>query len=162
MMNTGKCQLSTPSDLEVLVTREFNAPRQLVYDAFTKPELLKRWMYGFEGWTLAVCDMDVRPGGKIRWVWRGRDGNEMGLKGVYKEVVPAERLVHTEIFDEDWTGGETLVTFTFTELGGKTTCAMTVVYSSKEARDGALKTGMVDGMEIGYARLDKMFAETAG
>jgi uncharacterized protein YndB with AHSA1/START domain len=85
----------------------------------------------------------------------------MGLKGVYKEVVPAERLVHTELFDEDWTGGETLVTFTFTEKDKKTTCAMTVLYSSKEARDGAVKTGMVDGMEIGYDRLDKIFAETA-
>ena len=100
---------------------------RLVYDAWTKPELVKRWLYGPEKWTLAVCDMEVRPGGKIRWVWRDPDGKEMGLKGVYHEVVPPERLVHTELFDEDWTGGETLVTITFTEKDGKTTCAMTVL-----------------------------------
>jgi uncharacterized protein YndB with AHSA1/START domain len=85
----------------------------------------------------------------------------MGLRGTYREVVPPDRLVHTEIFDEDWTGGETTVTITFTEKDGKTTCAMTVLYSSKEARDGALKTGMTDGMEMGYARLDRILADTA-
>jgi uncharacterized protein YndB with AHSA1/START domain len=105
--------------------------------------------------------MEVRPGGSIRWVWRDPERKEMGLKGVYKEVVPPERLVHTELFDEDWTGGETLVTITFTEQAGKTTCAMTVLYSSLEARDAALKTGMTDGMEMGYARLDRLFAEMA-
>jgi uncharacterized protein YndB with AHSA1/START domain len=155
----NKLTVSTPSDHEVLITRVFNAPRPLVYDAWTKPELLKRWLHGLDNWTLAVCDMDVRPGGKIRWVWRDPDGKEMGLRGVYQEVVPPERLVHTELFDEDWTGGETLVTLTLTEKDGKTTCAMTVRYSSLEARDAAIKTGMTDGMEMGYARLDRILAE---
>jgi uncharacterized protein YndB with AHSA1/START domain len=155
----NKLSVSTPTDREVLITRVFNAPRPLVYDAWTKPALLKRWLHGLDNWTLAVCDMDVRPGGSIRWVWRGPAGEEMGLRGVYKEVVPPERLVHTELFDEDWTGGETLVTLTLTEQVGKTTCAMTVLYSSLEARDAAVKTGMTDGMELGYSRLDKLLAE---
>jgi len=155
----NKLSVSTPSDREVLITRVFNAPRRLVYDAWTKPALLKRWLHGLDNWTLAVCDMDVRPGGSIRWVWRDPDGKEMGLKGVYKDVIPPERLVHTELFDEDWTGGETLVTLILTEQAGRTTCAMTVLYSSLEARDAAIKTGMTDGMEMGYGRLDKLLAE---
>jgi uncharacterized protein YndB with AHSA1/START domain len=159
MSKASTLTVSMPSEREALITRELDAPRHLVYDAWTKPELLKRWLYGPEKWTLAVCDMDVRPGGKIRWVWRDPDGKDMGLRGVYREVVPNERLVHTELFDEDWTGGETLVTITFPEKDGKTTCAMTVRYSSTEARDAALKTGMTEGMEWGFARLDKIFAE---
>ena len=99
-------------------------------------------------------------GGAYRYVWRGPDGAEMGMGGVHREIAPPERLVCTQLFDEDWTGGETLVTFTFTEKDKKTTCAMTVLYSSQEARDAALKTGMTDGMEIGFVRLDKIFAET--
>ena len=159
--NTGKLNVATPTDREIVITRVLDAPRNLVFDAMCKPELLKRWLYGPERWKLAVCDMDVRPGGKIRWVWSDPDGKEMGLKVVYNDVVPPERLGHTELFDEDWTGGETLVTITFTERDGKTTCAMTVLYSSMEARDAAVKTGMTDGMEMGYDRLDKIFAEMA-
>ena len=160
MNHTGKLTVTTPTDREALITRVFDAPRRLVYDAWTKPELLKRWLHGLDDWTLAVCDMDVRPGGAIRWVWRAPDGKEMGLSGVYREVVPPERLVHTELFDEDWTGGETLVTLTLDEKDGKTICAMTVRYASRDARDAALKTGMTDGMEMGYARLDRILAES--
>ncbi len=82
----------------------------------------------------------------------------MGLRGVYREIVPPERIVHTEIFDEDWTGGETLVTLLLTEHGGRTTTAMTVLYSSHEARDAALKTDMAQGMEVGYERLERLLA----
>jgi uncharacterized protein YndB with AHSA1/START domain len=160
MSSAGKLQISTPNDLEVTMTREFDAPRQMVFDAFTKPEFVKRWMYGPDGWCLDVCEFDLRPGGKLRYEWKNTDdGSVMGLSGVYREVVPPEKLVHTELFDEDWTGGETLVTETFSEEGGKTTVVMTVRYSSQEARDAALKTGMADGMEMGYERLDKIFAE---
>lgn len=163
-MKTTSCKLevTTPSDREVLMTRTFDAPRRLVWEAWTRPELLKKWLHGCDDWTLAVCEMDLRPGGAFRWVWRGPDGTEMGLRGVYREIVPPERLVHTEIFDEDWTGGETLVTLVLTERAGQTTVAMTVLYSSREARDGALKTGMQEGMEVGYQRLEKLLASMGG
>jgi uncharacterized protein YndB with AHSA1/START domain len=160
MQDQGKLQITTPSDLEVTMTRVFDAPRQMVFDAFTKPEIVKRWMYGPDGWCLDVCEFDLRPGGKLRYEWKNTDnGSKMGLSGEYREVVPPEKLVHTELFDEDWTGGETLVTETFTEQRGKTTVVMTVRYSSQEARDAAMKTGMAEGMEMGYERLDKMFAD---
>lgn len=163
-MKTPSCKLevTTPTDREVVMTRTFDAPRRLVWEAWTRPELLKKWLHGWDDWTLAVCEMDLRPGGAFRWVWRGPDGTEMGLRGVYREIVPPERLVHTEIFDEDWTGGETLLTLVLTERAGRTTVAMTVLYSSREARDGALKTGMQEGMEVGYQRLEKLLASMGG
>lgn len=163
-MNTqcGKLQVTTPSDREILITRDFDAPRRLVWEAWTKPELLQKWLHGWDGWRLEVRENDLRPGGAIRWVWRGPSGEEMGLKGEYREVVPHERLVHTEVFDEDWTGGETLVTLLLTERAGRTTTAMTILYSSREARDAALKTDMAQGMEVGYERLEKLLASIGG
>lgn len=148
--------VTTPSDREVAMTRVFNAPRALVFRAFTEPALLKRWLFGPPEWSLAVCEVDLRVGGKIRYLWR-KPGVDMGMSGVFREVVPPERLVHTEIFDEDWTGGEALFTTTFTERAGKTTVVMTGLYSSREARDGAVHSGMAEGVEMGYARLDELF-----
>lgn len=156
MKNTGALSVTTPSDREIVITRVFNAPRHLVYEACTRPELLKRWLFGPPGWSLDVCDLDLRPGGGLRMEWRGSDGAEMGLSGVYHEVVPPQRIVHTELFDEDWTGGETLVTWALTEEQGRTTLAMTVLYSSGEARDGALQTPMAEGMGMGYDRLEEV------
>ena len=156
MRNTGNLKVTASGDREVVMTRVFDAPRHLVFEAWTKPELLKRWLHGPPDWTLAVCDMDLRPGGKLRWVWRGPGGEEMGLRGVFREVVPPERIVHTELFDEDWTGGETLVTLTLTERDGKTTNTLTVLYSSTAARDAALKTGMEHGVAAGYDRLEEI------
>jgi uncharacterized protein YndB with AHSA1/START domain len=113
--------VSTPGDREVVVTRVFDAPRELVFDAFTKPELVKRWLLGPPGISMPVCDIDLRVGGRFRYVWRLPNGNDMGMGGVFREIVRPERLVHTELFDEDWTGGETLTTTTFAEKRGKTT-----------------------------------------
>lgn len=152
-------QVSTPSDREIVMTRRFEAPRELVWEAWTTPELLERWLFGPDGWSLAVCEQDLRPGGALRWVWRMEGGIEMGLSGVYREIVAPERIVHTELFDQDWTGGETLVTTRFEERGGVTTVVMTVLYSSKQARDGALSTPMAEGMETGYVRLERVLAE---
>lgn len=140
------------------MTRVFDAPRNLVFDCHTKPELVKRWLLGPPGWTMPVCEIDLRVGGKFRYEWQNVDGRKMGMGGVYREIVSPQRLVHTELFDEDWTGGETLGTLVLTEDGGKTTLTQTVLYSSKQARDGALGTGMMDGMEAGYARLDELLA----
>ncbi|HMI96384.1 MAG TPA: SRPBCC family protein [Micropepsaceae bacterium] len=154
MANARTLQVTTPTDREIMITRSFDAPRRLVFDAWTKPELIKRWLVGPEGWTMPVCEIDLRVGGAYRFVWRKTDGAEMGMRGVYREIVAPERIVGTELFDMDWTGGETVSTIVLAEQGGKTTLTQTVLYSSKEARDGALRSNMTEGMESSYARLD--------
>jgi len=164
MKNSGTLQVTTPSDREVAMARVFDAPRRVLYEAWTKPDLLKRWLYGPEDWPLAVCEIDLRVGGTLRFVWRhrGGDGKDMGMSGVYREIAPPDRLVFTEVFDEDWTGGETLVTMTFAEHAGKTTVTQTVRYSSRAARDGALKTDMAEGMGQSYDRLVGLLPSLAG
>ena len=161
-------EVTQPSDREVRVVRTFNAPRQLVWDAHTKPELMRKWCYGYEGWTLAVCDMDVREGGKYRWRWRSNeDGSEFGFFGTFSDVKAPSRLAHDQYYDPgdmDYAmpvGDPCLITLDFTEENGVTTLAMTMEFVSKEARDGAVSIGMTDGMEVGYARIDAMFAKAA-
>lgn len=159
MKNTGTLQVTTPTEREIVMTRVFDAPRGLVFDAWTKPELLKRWLLGPEGWSLAVCEIDLRVGGAYRFVWRHLDGRDMGMGGVYREIVPPERLVATELFDEDWTGGETLSALALAEQDGRTTLTNTVLYSSREARDNALRSGMTDGVAVTYDRLAELLKE---
>ncbi|HET9728500.1 MAG TPA: SRPBCC family protein [Gemmatimonadaceae bacterium] len=149
--NVGTTTFTTPSDREVAATRVFDAPRRLVFDAHTKPEHIRHWMLGPEGWTMPVCEVDLRPGGGWHFVWRRADGDEMEMRGVYKEVVPPVKLVSTESWGGDWP--ETINTVTLTEKDGKTTLTMTILYPSKEARDAALKTGMKEGMSQSYERL---------
>jgi uncharacterized protein YndB with AHSA1/START domain len=158
MTNLGSLQVTTPGDREIAMTRVFDAPRALVFDALTKPELLKRWVLGPPGWSLEVCEIDPRPGGAFRYLWRGADGAEMGMRGAFREVSPPERIVHTEIFDEDWTGGETVVTTTLVEQDGRTTLTLTVVFQSPESRDAALKSGMTEGVTASYDRLAGVLA----
>ncbi len=158
MIDCKKLTLATPSDCEIVMTRRFDAPRALVFEALTKPELLKRWMHGPEDWSLPVCEIDLRVGGEFRYVWRGPDGAEMGMGGVFREIEPPARIVNTELFDEDWTGGETLVTTELEERNGRTTLTTTVVYTSQAARDGALKSGMEQGLGESYDRLDGLLA----
>jgi uncharacterized protein YndB with AHSA1/START domain len=150
--------VTAAGDREIVMTRTFDAPRTLVFDAFTKPELVKQWLLGPPGHTMPVCEIDLRAGGKIRYVWRLRNGSDMGMSGAFREVVAPERTVHTESFDEDWTGGEAVVTTRFDERDGKTTVTTTVLYSSRDARDGAMKSGMESGVAISYDRLDDIFA----
>jgi uncharacterized protein YndB with AHSA1/START domain len=150
--------ITTPSERELLITRAFAAPRALVWDAHTKPELVRRWLLGPPGWTMPVCEIDLRVGGRYRYEWANADGRVMGMGGVFQEIEAPARLVAKEKFDDDWTGGETTVTQVFTEKGGKTYLALTVLYASKAARDGAMQTGMTDGMEAGYQRLEEVLA----
>jgi len=157
---TGKLQVTTPSEREIAMTRVFAAPRSLVFDAWTKPELLKRWLGVRGGWSFAVCEVDLRVGGAYRYVWRGPNGKEMGMGGVYREVVRPERLVATEKFDESWYPGDALDTMVFVEKGGKTTVTTTVLYASKEARDGVLKGPMKEGVADSYDMLDELLAST--
>jgi uncharacterized protein YndB with AHSA1/START domain len=156
MNYAGTMQLATPTEKEIVVTRVFNAPRRLVFDAFTKPELLKLWLFGPDGWTLEVCEVDLRVGGAYRYLWRGPNGVAMGMGGIHREIVIPERVVATQLFDQDWTGGEAIGTLVLIERDGKTTLTNTLLYSSKEARDAVLKTPMDKGMAAGYDRLEKL------
>jgi uncharacterized protein YndB with AHSA1/START domain len=160
-----KAQVMTPSDREVKVTRSFKAPRALVYRAFTEPELVRRWLLGPPGWSMPVCEMDVRVGGTYRWSWRNdQDGSQFGFNGTFREVHPPEKLVHTETYDpgtvgEGFPGQEAIVTVTFAEEGGVTTMTSVIDFGSKEARDGAMATGMTDGMEQSYQLLDRLLGQ---
>lgn len=134
--------LTFPSDREVVFTRVFNAPRRLVFEAWTTPEHVTHW-FGPRGYTLPVCKIDLRPGGAWRYIMRGPDGREMGMKGVYREIVPYDRLVSTESFDDY--PGESVNTMTLEERDGKTTMTVRVLYESPEMRDGVLESGMEKG-----------------
>lgn len=158
MSQKHRLEISTPSDREILMTRIFDAPRHLVFEALTTPELLKRWMFGPDSWSLAVCEIDLRVGGSYRYVWHHEDGRDIGMGGEYREILRPERLVVTELFDQDWTGGEAIGTTVLTEKNGRTTLRNTMLYSSKEARDGVLETPMEDGVAAGYDRLDDVLA----
>jgi uncharacterized protein YndB with AHSA1/START domain len=155
----NKLDIKLPTDREIVITRSFDAPRNLVWDAHTKPALVRRWLLGPPGWEMPVCRIDLRVGGEYRYEWedKGR-GIKMGMGGTFTAVKEPEHIGAREKFDDDWTGGETEVSQVFTEKSGKTTLVMTVLYASKEARDGAAKSGMTDGMEAGYSRLDEVLA----
>ncbi|MEA2600982.1 MAG: hypothetical protein QOF89_1974 [Acidobacteriota bacterium] len=150
MKNTGTLEVTAPTDREIVLTRVFDAPRRLVFDAFTKPELLKRW-FGPRGWSLVVCEVDLRVGGTFRFVLRGPDGADMGMRGVYREIVPPERSVHMESFDDY--PGESQVTTVLVEQGGKTTLTATVLYPAQEIRDAVIKSGMEHGAAESYDKL---------
>jgi len=157
MSNPGNLKLTTRGDREIVITRAFDAPRKLVFDAFTRPELVKQWLLGPDDWSMPVCEIDLKVGGKYRYVWRrDKDGTEMGLGGVYREIVAPERIVATEKFDQSWYPGEAVGTLVLIEQGGKTTLTQTILYESREARDGVLKSGMETGVVASYDRLAKL------
>jgi uncharacterized protein YndB with AHSA1/START domain len=158
MKNTGTLRVTTPSEKEIVLTRVFDAPRHLVFDALTKPELLKRW-FGPRGWSLVVCDVDLRVGGAWRFVLRGPDGTEMGMSGIYREIARPERSVHTERFDDY--PGESVVTAVLVEQGGKTTLTGTVLYESQEIRDAVIQSGMEHGAAESYDKLAEYLASVA-
>jgi uncharacterized protein YndB with AHSA1/START domain len=161
-MNTGTLQITTPNECEIAMTRVFNAPRHLVFDALTKPELIKRWLSGLEGWSMVVCEFDLRVGGAYRYLWRRDDGGmEMGMGGIIREIVVPERLVSTEKFDDAWYPGEALGTFALTEQNGKTTLTQTMLYQSREARDAVLQSPMEEGVVATYDRLAQLLATLA-
>ena len=152
----GVTTYATPSDREVVVTRVVDAPRRLVFDAMSNPKHVPQWLTGPAGWTMPVCEIDLRPGGAWRYVYRQPDGAEMTLQGSYREVAPPERIVSTESWGPEWP--ETINTLVLTEAAGQTTITMTIRYPSQEARDAALRSGMKDGMDQGFARLDGLLA----
>jgi uncharacterized protein YndB with AHSA1/START domain len=153
MVETADLKVTTPSAREVELTRIFAAPRNLVFDALTKPELLRKW-YGPAGWTLDVCDIDLKVGGGWRFVVRRLDGKAIGQKGLYREIVPGERIVNTESW-EDWDAGECLVTTVLNEENGKTTFRSTILFPSQEVRDTVVKAGLEHSAASSYIKLDQ-------
>ena len=152
--------VTTPTEREIRIARNFDAPRTLVFDAWTKCEHLKRW-FGRRGDEVTVCEIDLRPGGAWRLVSRLREGGEMGQQGEYQEIERPSRLVQTELFegpDFEPMGSGTLNTLLFEESSGTTTMTVTVLYDSKEARDGALKTPMEEGMRETFDKLAELVA----
>ncbi len=155
----GSLEVTTPSDDEIAMTRRFDAPRDRVFEAFTKPELIRRWLLGPDGWSMPLCEVDLKPGGRYHYLWRSDDdGKQFGVSGVYREIVPPERTVHVEKFDEAWYSGEAEVTTTFVERAGGTTVTMTIRYESRAARDEALESGMERGVAASYDRLGEILA----
>ena len=157
-MSSGTLKVTTPSDPEIAMSRTFDAPRHLVWRAITTPALVKRWLGVQNNWELAVCEIDLRVGGKYRYLWRGPDGAEMGMGGVYREVTPPSRLVATEKFDEAWYEGDGESRYELTEQDGKTTLTLIARYASKQARDGVLQSPATSGVEGGFDTLAKVLA----
>ena len=156
--NSDTFKTTTPSDREITLTRLFDAPRPLVFDAMTKPEHVRRWWGCLdERYSVPICEIDLRVGGAWRFVGRGPKG-EYGFHGVYREIDRPGRLVFTEIYDP-FPDAESVVTSVFTEEGGKTRLAVTALYPSLEVRDSVLKTGMSDGAAISYDRLEDLVRE---
>ena len=159
MSVTRSLHVEPLGDREIVMTRAFAAPRQLVFEALTKPALVQRWLGVFGGWELAVCEIDLRVGGTYRWVWRNPDRKQdMGVRGVYREIAAPDRLVCTEQFDDPWYKGEALCTVAFVEDGGKTTMTVTMHYESTETRDGVLASPMEGGVEQSYNKLAELLS----
>ena len=148
--------ISTPSAREVVMTRSFDAPRALVFEALTTPAVLAQWLLA-PGRALEVCDIDLRPGGAYRMIWRGAGRKDVGTHGLYREVVAPERIVATEAW-LDWDAGETLVTTELRERGGRTVLTSTSVFPSQEVRDSVLKSGMEPNATETYDRLASVLA----
>lgn len=156
-MNAGQLKITPKGDRELVITRDFAAPRRLVFDAYTKPELIRRWLGALEGWAFHVCDVDLRVGGTYRWVWkRVKDGYLMGMGGVYREIKAPARLVCTEKFDDAWYPGEALCTLELAEKAGRTTLTQTMTYESPEALKAVLASPMESGLKTGMDRLDEV------
>jgi uncharacterized protein YndB with AHSA1/START domain len=155
-------QMTARGDREIEIARDFQAPRPLVFDAFTRPELVRRWLLGPDGWSMPVCEIDLRVGGRYRYVWRKEGVDDMGMGGVFREVEAPARLVASEKFDDAWYPGEAVNTTVFREDAGITRATITVRYESQEARDAASRSGMEHGMAAGYNRLEKLLASIAG
>ncbi len=172
MQKLSTLQVAVPTDTTIVMTRTFDAPRRLVWDAMTQPALVRRWMFCPPGWSWAKCEMDVRVGGAYCWEWNGPDGQlALTIRGEHREVVPPHRIVHTELMEmapgagpcasdggspEPW---ELVATLELTEENGVTSMTMTLSFNTRQARDMALASGMEHGMEAGYKNLDAFLAD---
>ena len=164
MQMAGTTNVTMPSDRELQMTRGFDAPRSIVWQAMSRPELIKRWLMGPAGWEMVRCEDDQRVGGGFVWTWRGGEGQECSMRGVYRELVPGERAVRTEIFEFPGVMppmAEQVATLELTENAGGTLLMLTVEFPSKQARDAAVASGMKEGVSAGHDRLAALIAEGA-
>ncbi|HEX6278812.1 MAG TPA: SRPBCC family protein [Pyrinomonadaceae bacterium] len=158
-------EVSTPSGREVLVKRSFDASADLVWQAYTEPALMRRWLTAMPGWSMPVCEMTTDVGGTYRWRWRDEaNGVEFGFTGEMLEVEPHSKIVHTQVYDPGTMGGSmgdgpSVITVTFDETDGITIVATLITFASKADRDAAVSTGMTDGMEMSYKQLEEMLTE---
>lgn len=159
--NRSGLEVTLPSDREILMTRIFDAPPHLVFEAFTRPELVRQWWCCVEGFTMTVCDIDLRIGGRYRFAMVGPDGVEHAFRGVYKEIAPGKRLVHTETY-EMFPDAESLITSTFDDRFGQTLYASVSAYPSTEVRDMVIKSGMEEGVRLGFDRLEEVVRAMSG
>lgn len=158
---TTSLSITAPGERDIVITRRFNAPRQLVFEAQTRPELVRRWLLGPPGWTMPVCEIDLRVGGRYHYVWRNdADGRTFGISGVFREIAGPERLVSTERFDESPHPGEAVNTLVLTEVDGQTLLTLTSEYPSRAIRDTALASGMEKGLAPSYDRLEALVGGT--
>jgi uncharacterized protein YndB with AHSA1/START domain len=158
---TQRLEVTAPSPHEIVMRRSFAAPRHLVFDALTRPDLLGRW-HGAQGWNLVVCEVDLRPGGAWRFVSEGPGGQTMGMSGTYLEVDPPARLVHTEVFDGADEADTAVITTVLVERDGRTTMTATARYRSQRQRDAVLATPMERGAGESYERLAALLGAEAG
>ena len=156
---SGTAVVALQGDTEILITREFNAPRHLVYKAYTTPELVRRWWAGKRG-EMTVCEIDLRVGGAWRFVMTSSEGFEVAFHGTYREIAPNERLVHTEVY-EAMPDAEAVNTLTFAETDGRTTLAVLVDCGSRQVRDGMMASGMEVGMQEAYDLIEQIAIELA-
>jgi uncharacterized protein YndB with AHSA1/START domain/DNA-binding transcriptional ArsR family regulator len=154
--NPGTLQFSTPGENEIVMKRSFSAPRKLVFEAFVRPELLKRWFYGSLGGSLAVCQVARKPGDSFRYVWRNADGREIGMRGKCLDFMRPKRIVATEQFDVPWYPGEAVGKIELEERKGATQLTQTIQYESRAAREMALGAQIEHGVALGYERLEKL------
>jgi uncharacterized protein YndB with AHSA1/START domain len=154
MTTSGSAKVTLPTDEQILITREFDAPRHLVYKAYTTPELVRRWWSAGHG-EMTVADIDLRVGGKWRYVMIANQGFEVGFHGEYREIVPDERIVSTEVY-EGMPEGEALNTLTLAEEDGRTTMSILVQHSCKEHRDAHINSGMESGLQAALDLLEQV------
>ena len=160
MAGTRTLDVTTPSDTEIVMTRSFDASRSLVFEAYTKPAMLRGWLGGAE-WTIDVCEVDLRVGGGYRWTWHNAQGKQIGERGTYREIVPGARIVAASAFDERWYPGDCVETIAFAGQGDATVLTTTLRYDTREARDVALSAGLTRGVTESYERLDAVLTTPA-
>ncbi len=150
----GATTVTTPNDHQILMERDFDLTAAQLFAAHTEPDLIRRWMSGMPGWSMPVCEVDLRVGGQYRWEWAHPEGHKMGVSGTFKEVVRNERIVQTEAYDEPWYPGGCEVSISVSDESPN--LVMLLTYEEPEARDISLKTG-VAGVEDGYKRIETLF-----
>lgn len=158
--SSGSAVVTLPTDEQILITREFDAPKHLVYKAWTTPELVKRWWAGRRG-SVTVAEIDLRVGGTWRYALVAEGGFEVAFHGEYREIVPDERIVNTEVYEAMPDGDPAIITVTFSEAGGRTTLTLLTEVTSKEVRDMILESGMEGGVQEGLDIIEEIARELA-